>query len=136
MIKLVIGEKGSGKTKQMVDLLNEAIAQESGNIIFIEKDKNLIHDIPHTVRLIHGSDYGICTNLQFKGFISGIHAGNYDITHVFIDNFYKMLDDTSNEAVERVLKWIHDLGEKENVSFTVSASTDLDKLSDGIKKYL
>ncbi len=136
MVKLVMGQKGSGKTKQLFDLLAEAMKQESGNIVFIDKDKKLIHDIPHTVRLIHCNDYGISTNLQFKGFISGIHAGNYDITHVFIDNFYKMLDDTSNEAVERVLTWIANLGERENVSFTLSATADVEALTDGIKKYI
>ena len=57
-----MGLKGSGKTKKLIDLLNAAIESENGDIIFIEKDKKLTYDIPYTVRLIHGSDYGISTN--------------------------------------------------------------------------
>lgn len=135
LVKLIMGLKGSGKTKKMMDLLKNAIDTENGDIIFIDKDKKLIYDIPYTVRLVHGKDYGICNNQQFMGFISGIHAGNYDITHVFIDNFFKLLDDTSNEAVEELLKWLDDFSEKENVKFTVSASADISSLTEGIKKY-
>ncbi|MGI6029802.1 MAG: ATP-binding protein [Candidatus Heteroscillospira sp.] len=135
MVKLIMGLKGSGKTKKMMDLLKTAIDTESGDIIFIDKDKKLIYDIPYTVRLVHGSDYGICSNAQFKGFVSGIHAGNYDITHVFIDNFFKMLDDTSNEAVTELLAWLDEFSEKENVKFTISASADISGLPEGITKF-
>ena len=135
MVKLIMGLKGSGKTKLMMGLLKTAIETENGDIIFIDKDKKLIYDIPYTVRLVHGSDYGICSNQQFMGFISGIHAGNYDITHVFIDNFFRMLDDTSNKAVEQMLGWLNDFSEKENVKFTISASADVSGLTEAIKKY-
>ncbi len=135
MVKLIMGLKGSGKTKKMMDLLKSAIEAENGDIIFIDKDKKLIYDIPYTVRLVHGSDYSISSNAQFKGFISGIHAGNYDITHVFIDNFFRMLDDTSNEAVSELLSWMDAFSEKENVKFTVSASADVAGLPESITKY-
>jgi len=135
LVKLIMGLKGSGKTKKMMDLLKVAIENENGDIIFIDKDKKLIYDIPYTVRLVHGNDYGICNNAQFKGFVSGIHAGNYDITHVFIDNFFKMLDNTSNEAIEELLAWLDNFSEKENVKFTISASADVEGLSEGIKKF-
>ena len=135
LVKLIMGLKGSGKTKKMMDLLKSAIETENGDIIFIDKDKKLIYDIPYTVRLVHGSDYGISSNAQFKGFVSGIHAGNYDITHVFIDNFFKMLDDSSNEAIEELLAWLDDFSEKENVKFTISASADVSGLTENITKY-
>lgn len=136
MVKIIMGLKGSGKTKKLVELVKKAINEENGNVVCIEKDKNLTYDIPYQARLIHASDYGICTNEGFKGFVCGLHAGNYDITHVFIDNFFKMLDDSSNEAVEKILDEMEAFSEKNGVKFTVSATVDPDAVSEGIKKYL
>ena len=136
MVKIIMGLKGSGKTKKLVELVKKAINEENGNVVCIEKDKNLTYDIPYQARLIHASDYDISTNERFKGFVCGLHAGNYDITHVFIDNFFKMLDDSSNEAVEKILDEMEAFSEKNGVKFTVSATVDPDAVSEGIKKYL
>lgn len=136
MVKLIMGLKGSGKSKKMMDLLNEAINNENGDIIFIDKDKKLMHDIPYTVRLVHGSDYGITSNDQFKGFVSGIHAGNYDITHVFVEHFFDLLGYKSAEAVEELMAWLDTFSTKENVKFTISASAEVDTMTEAVKKYL
>lgn len=135
MVKLIMGLKGSGKTKKLVELVKEAVESETGSVVCIEKDKNLTYDIPYTARLIHASEYGIETNELLKGFISGLHAGNYDITHVFIDNFYKMLSDTSNEAVAELLDWMESFSVRESVKFTISATAEPESVSDGIRKY-
>ena len=91
MVQLIMGLKGSGKTKRLVEMVKTAIDNETGSVVCIEKDKKLTYDIPYQVRLIHASDYAIGSVEFMKGFLSGLHAGNYDITHVFIDNFAKML---------------------------------------------
>lgn len=130
-----MGLKGSGKTKKLVELVKEAVESETGSVVCIEKDKNLTYDVPYTARLIHASEYGIETNELLRGFISGLHAGNYDITHVFIDNFYKMLSDTSNEAVEALLDWMENFSVRESVKFTISATAEPDSVTDGIRKY-
>ena len=135
MVKLIMGLKGSGKTKKLVELVKEAVESETGSVVCIEKDKNLTYDVPYTARLIHASEYGIETNELLRGFISGLHAGNYDITHVFIDNFYKMLSDTSNEAVEALLDWMENFSVRESVKFTISATAEPDSVTDGIRKY-
>ena len=135
MVKVIMGLKGSGKTKTLVELIKQAVEEEHGDIVCIEKNKNLTFDIPYTVRLIHASDYNISTHELFKGFICDLHAGNYDITHIFIDNFYKMLDDTSSEKVADLLDWLSKFGKKENVKFTISATADPNKVDDRIKKY-
>ena len=135
MVKLIMGPKGTGKTKTLVDLVRKAVDEENGDVICIEKDKNLTYDIPYTCRLIHAGEYGITTNDLLKGFLSGLHAGNYDITHIFVDNFYKMLSDTSDDAVTKLLDWMADFSQRENVKFTISATADPDQRSDGIKKY-
>ena len=135
MVKLIMGLKGSGKTKALVDLVRKAVEEEHGDVVCIEKDKNLTYDIPYTARLIHASEYGINNEQLLRGFISGLHAGNYDITHVFIDNFYKMLSDTSDEAVTALLDWLEAFSQRENVRFTISATAEPSNVGEGIRKY-
>jgi ABC-type glycerol-3-phosphate transport system substrate-binding protein len=95
-----MGLTGSGKTKTMVSMVNEAIQNESGDVVCVERGKTLTYDIPRRVRLVSTEEFGINTNSLFQGFLTGLHAANFDITHVFVDCFYKILDDNSNEAVE------------------------------------
>ena len=135
MVQLIMGLKGSGKTKKLVDLVKKAVEEAHGDVVCIEKDKNLIYDIPYTARLIHAGEYGINSNALLRGFISGLHAGNYDITHIFIDNFYKMLDDKSDDAVADLLDWMDDFSKRENVQFFISATVEPDSVSESISKY-
>ena len=137
MVKVIMGLKGSGKTKQLVDLIRQAAEDANGDVVCIEKDKNLTYDIPYTVRLIHASEYNINSNKLLRGFISGLHAGNYDITHVFIDNFLKMLDDSSPNAVAEFLEWLDVFSTENKVDFVVSFTADPDvKPDDRIKKFV
>lgn len=135
MVKLIMGLKGSGKTKTLVELVKKAVAEERGDVVCIEKDKNLTYDIPYSARLIHASEYGINSNDLLRGFISGLHAGNYDITHVFIDNLFKMLDNDSEECVASFLEWLDRFSTAENVSFTICATADPANVSERITKY-
>ena len=135
MVKLIMGLKGSGKTKKLVDLVKKAVEEAHGDVVCIEKDKNLTYDIPYTARLIHAGEYAINSNTLLRGFISGLHAGNYDITHVFIDNFYKMLDDRSEDAVGDLLDWMEAFSKRENVEFTISATVDPETVGQRISKY-
>ncbi len=130
-----MGLKGSGKTKRLVEMVRTAVDTESGSIVCIEKDKKLTYDIPYQARLIFASDYDIGTVEFFKGFLSGLHAGNYDITHVFIDNFVKMVKDVSEQQIAEFLAWLDAFSTKENVTFTVSMTLDPETASDDIKKY-
>lgn len=136
MVKLIMGLKGSGKTKTLVELVKKAVAEERGDVICIEKDKNLTYDIPYSARLIHASEYGINSNDLLRGFISGLHAGNYDITHVFIDNLLKMLDNDTEECVSSFLDWLDKFSTAQNVNFTICATADASNAGESIKKYL
>lgn len=135
MVKLIMGLKGSGKTKALVDLVKKAVEEEHGSVVCIEKDKNLTYDVPYTARLIQAGEYGINSNALLRGFVSGLHAGNYDISHVFIDNFYKLLDDASDDAVVELLGWLEAFSARENVQFTISATADPEQADARIKKY-
>ena len=135
MVKVIMGLKGSGKTKILVSLVKTAVEEENGSVICIEKDKNLTYDIPYTARLINAVDYNISSYEFMRGFISGLYAGNYDITHIFIDNFFKIIGDSSNERMAEFLDWLEAFSQRQNVKFTISATADPDQAGDAIRKY-
>ena len=135
MVQLIMGLKGSGKTKRLIENVNTALQEESGSVVVIEKDKKLTFDIPYQARLVFASDYSIGTVEFFKGLLSGLHAGNYDITHVFIDNFVKMMPGVTEGEIEEFLAWLDAFSTKENVKFTVSMTLDPDAVSEKIKSY-
>lgn len=90
MIKLIIGEKGSGKTKQMVSMINEACQSSDGNIVCIEKGMKLTFDIDHKCRLVDMDEFSISGYDMLYGFIAGILAGNYDIQKLYIDGILQV----------------------------------------------
>ena len=130
-----MGLKGSGKTKRLIEMVNAALQEESGAVVVIEKDKKLTFDIPYQARLVFASDYSIGTVEFFKGLLSGLHAGNYDITHIFIDNFVKMMPGVTEQDIEEFLVWLDAFSQKESVNFTVSMTLNPDEVSDKIKSY-
>ena len=131
-----MGLKGSGKTKRLIEMVNAALKEESGSVVVIEKDKKLTFDIPYQARLVFASDYSIGTVEFFKGLLSGLHAGNYDITHFFIDNFYKLVNDKSPEALVSFMDWLSKFSEQEKISFVVSVSADLESAPESVKQYI
>lgn len=135
MVKLILGPKGSGKTKTLVELVTKALNEERGDVVCIEKDKDLTYDIPHAARLVNASEHGINSAELLRGFVSGLHAGNYDITYVFIDNFYKILNDTSDASVIELLEWLDKFSERSGISITICATADPESVCEGIKKY-
>jgi len=130
-----MGLDGSGKTKTLIDLVRDAIEHEQGDVICIEKSKHLTYDIPYQARLIRTDDYGVKGNTMLYGFLSGLHAGNYDITHFFIDDLNKILDDRSNEALEAFLARLDAFGRRENVNFTITINADPAGVGEGLKQY-
>ena len=135
MIRVIMGKKGSGKTKQMIDMINSAVQTEHGNVVCIERGSKLTFDISHQIRLVESSEYDITSYTALKGFVSGMYAGNYDITHIFIDSLTKIVgSDECNETVE-FLNWLNAFGEKQGIKFTITISADAESACDGIKQY-
>ena len=91
MITLIVGKKGSGKTKKLIERANEAVKTSDGNVIVIEKGLKLTYDISHQARLVDSDAYGIKGSDALYGFVSGICAGNYDVTDIFIDSTLKII---------------------------------------------
>ena len=135
MVQLIIGLKGSGKTKKLVDMVRDAVNEETGDVVCIEKERKLTFDIPYQARLIDAGTYDIGSYEFLKGLICGVHAGNYDITHFFIDNFYKLVNDKSPEALETFLTWLDKFSAQEKISFVISLSVDAANLPASVLKY-
>ena len=136
MVKLMLGLKGSGKTKQLIELVKKAVEEEHGDIICIEKGPKLMHDIPHRARLISTTQYNFGTYEFLKGFVSGLNASNYDVSHVFIDSLQKTVDTTSIADLEEFLVWLSAFSEKENIHFTITCSADPAEMTGGIRAFL
>ncbi len=121
MITLILGKKGSGKTKRLIDMCNDAMPQSKGNVVSIEKDNTLTYSLKHSVRLVAADEYAIRGFDSFYGLIAGMCAGNYDITDVFVDSTLKISGgiDGLLEFVEK-LKKLSDMAET-NVVLSVSA---------------
>ena len=135
MVKLMMGLKGSGKTKQMIEMVRVAEGEEDGAVVCIEKGPKLTYDIPHTVRLIDTSSYEFGDYEFMKGFISGVFSTNFDITHIFIDSLTKIIGVDYDDRVESFLEWCDNFSRRENVKFTLSISADIALASEDVKKY-
>lgn len=134
MIKLIVGDKGSGKTKAMIDMINESAETVQGSIVCIEKGMKSTYNIKSSVRIIDTDDYDIKGYTMFYGFFMGVLAGDYDIEEVYIDGILKV-GSNDIEGLGPLLDQIHERA-KDNIKVVITISTDPQNLTDGIKKYL
>ena len=135
MIHVIMGLKGSGKTKKLIDSINECLTGATGDVVCIEYGKKLTYDVNYRVRLVDSQEYGISNSDMLKGFLSGLHAGNFDITNVYIDNLYKTIG-TDRANCEAFVAWCAAFAEANNMNITITISDDPALASDTVKKYL
>ena len=135
MIQVIMGLKGSGKTKKLIDSIHEAVANASGDVVCIEYGKKLTYDVNYRVRLVDSKEYAISNSDMLKGFLSGLHAGNFDITHVFIDNLYKTIG-SDPAAGDEFVAWCAEFAKTNSMEITISISADPETASEAIKQYL
>ena len=135
MIHVIMGLKGSGKTKKLIDAIHTAAAEAHGDVVCIEYGKKLTYDVTYKVRLVDSKEYTISNPDMLKGFLSGLHAGNFDITHVFIDNLYKTIGN-DKAAGEEFITWCAKFAADNNMEITLTVSEDPANVSDEVKKYL
>lgn len=121
MITLILGKKGSGKTKKLMAMCNAAVEQSKGNVVFIEKDNNLTYDISHKARLVAAEDYAIKGFDALYGYIAGMCAGNYDITDIFVDSVLKI----GGDDLEALAAFVEKLAKLETrIVMSVSAAKE------------
>ena len=135
MIHVILGLKGSGNTKKMIDSIHEAVASAHGDVVCIEYGKKLTYDVNYRVRLVDSKEYGINNLDMLKGFLSGLHAGNFDITHVYIDNLYKTIG-SDRATGEAFIAWCAEFAQVNNMEITMTISDDPAQASDMVKQYL
>ena len=131
-----MGGKGSGKTKQLIELINNAAKDEPGNVVCIEANRNMTYDIHYHIRLIDAEEYKLSNYDLMRGFVSGLYAGNYDITHVFIDNLCKAIGTEIGHETEAFLNWLDSFGERNNIKFTVTIAGEPEAATEGMKKFM
>ena len=132
MIKLFIGAKGSGKTKTLIELVNNATAASNGSVVCIEKGDKLTHDVTYKARLVDTNDFEIENAESLYGFIAGILASNNDITDVFVDSALKICGN-DNDAFAAMLKKLE--ARAANVNIVMTASIAVEACPDSIKAY-
>ena len=135
MIHLIMGLKGSGKTKKLIDAIKHTVEEAHGDVVCIEYGKKLTYDISYKVRLVDSKEYAITNSDMLKGFLSGLHAGNFDITHVFIDNLYKTIGSDA-AAAEEFVAWCAEFAKTNSMEITISISADPETASETVKQYL
>ena len=124
MIKIIIGKKGSGKTKKLVDLVNSAANESLGNVVCIEKGDTLTYSVTHKARLIDADSYKIAGYGEYYGMLAGIKAGNYDITHIFGDATLRI----GSRDYDELVVFFERLGAIDDVEFLFTISADKDEL--------
>ena len=127
MIKLIIGNKGSGKTKKLVELVNSCVENSDGNVVCVEKSPKLTYDISSKARLLETETYSINGCIAFYGFLAGICAGNYDVTDVLIDATFKIVG-RDYSKLPQFFDMLSELSEATDVNFYFTISCDKEDL--------
>ena len=134
MIKLIVGNKGSGKTKAMVDAANAAAKTSKGNVVCIERGLKLTYDLDHAVRLIDAEEYKVDSYETLYGFLSGVMAGNYDITDIFVDGTLK-IGGKDFAGLSAMVQKLDAQPNSKDTKITFSISADASELPAELSKY-
>ena len=131
MISLIIGNKGSGKTKRLIDLINEAVAKSDGTIVCIEKSPLLTYEVTHKARLIETERFGIEGCDAFYGMVCGIIAQDNDITEIFVDATFKIVGRDYDKFAALINK-LSEVSDESKVDFVFTVSEDKEKLPEAL----
>lgn len=135
MVKVILGKKGTGKTKTLIEMVNKAAAEASGSVVCIEYGDKLKLDISHKARLIDITNYPVDSNEGLEGFISGLMAGNYDITNVYVDSILKIVGEDL-DALGEALSNMEKLTKANNATLVCLVSADAETAPESLKKYM
>ena len=133
MLKVIIGVKGTGKTKALIALVNEAVEKSHGDVVCIEKGVKLRYDVKYRARLIDTNEYFVDDAQSLYGFVAGILASNHDVTDLFIDSSLKICNDNYDEY-DKFLDEVAAISDKIGINIVTTASMPADKASDTVKK--
>jgi len=132
MIQLIVGEKGKGKTKHLLEKVNGAIKTASGNIVYLDKNSKHMYELKNKIRLINASEFPISSTDEFTGFICGIVSQDNDLEQMYLDSFMEVAF-IKNRDVSPVLVKLEKISEQFSVDFVISISVDESELSEDLK---
>ena len=132
MVQLIVGDKGKGKTKELLDKANNHIKTVEGNIVYLDKSTKHMYELNNKIRLINVTDYMITDADEFVGFLSGIISQDHDLQAVYIDGFLKIAALEGQDITSTIQK-IKKLSEKFHVDFTISVSLDGEDIPEALK---
>lgn len=135
MITLLIGKKGSGKTKKLIELANKALNESKGSVVVIEKGLKLTYDIPHAARLVDSDAYDINSVDALYGFVGGICAGNYDVTDIFVDSTLKIVRSDAS-CLETLVKELKKLSDSSGANIILSVSVSADEVPATLEEFV
>lgn len=132
MVQLIVGNKGKGKTKVILDKVNGEIKEKSGNVVYLDKDSAHMYELNNKVRLINVSDYNLMNYDQFIGFIAGIISQDHDLEDMYLDCFLKIANAEEKDIIP-VIEKLEKLGADYNVNFTISITMDSTLIPEELK---
>ena len=135
MIKVIVGEKGSGKTKALLDRVHAAMEKDMGSVVFINNNKRHVLDLNYKIRMIDTSEFEISAFDELYGLLCGIVSQDYDTTNIFVDSITKIADGT-DEEIAAFLDKAAAFAEKNNLEILMTLSKNADAIGEGIKKYI
>ncbi|MDR1067786.1 MAG: hypothetical protein LBL36_00890 [Clostridiales Family XIII bacterium] len=135
MVNLLVGHKGTGKTKTMIDFANRRAEQSDGHVVFVNKNQRLMYDLIHEIRIVCMDDYDEITNSdEYIGFLYGIISSDHDIDAIFIDSILKHAD-VNKADIPEFLARLKVISDQHDIDFIVSLSADLDELGDEVQDF-
>ena len=135
MIKIIAGNKGSGKTKRLIDMTNDVAKTAAGNVVFLDKDNSYMYEIDRAVRFVNVNDYHVSSAEMFLGFLGGMLASNYDISTIFVDAFLTLVQIDVAES-GWFFESLESYGKKHDVTFFLSVSADPEAMPEFCKAYI
>lgn len=136
MVRLIMSGKGEGKTKQLMELMHEAAETNAGAMVCIEASRNMSYNLRHQTRMVDAGEYRLNNYEAMRGFISGLYAGNYDISHIFIDNLRKIVKDEDIPALESFLSWLDKFTGERDMKCIITISGDPGSATDVMRRFL
>ena len=133
MIEIIAGEKGKGKTKELLAKVNHSVAAASGNIVYLDKSQKHMYELNNKVRLINVMDYPIDNCDEFLGFLCGIVSQDHDLEEVYLDSFLTIAFAETDDEIQHAIEKLDIISEKYNVKFILSVSRDESKLPECAK---
>ena len=133
MVQIIVGVKGKGKTKRLLEMANEAVKNAKGTVVYLDKSAKHMYELSNKIRLINVNDYEIMSSDGFSGFVSVIISQDHDLETMFLDSFLKLAN-LEGSDITPVVDTLEKIGEKYNVNFVLSVSMDAADLPENAKK--